>query len=108
MTRSPVVWSLIQRFGSEALNYATFFVLAWLLKPADFGVLGIASIWIGFISMFSELGLGSALIQRTSIRSDHLSSTFFLNLGVGVVLAATGVLASTWIARIFRAPEAQV
>ena len=107
MTRSPIVWSLVQRFGTDALSFTTLLVLAWLLRPADFGVVGIAAVWVGLISAFSELGLGAAVIQRTSIAPHHLSSTFFLNLGMGITFAVIGVAASGLIARLFRAPEVQ-
>ena len=106
MTRNPVIWSLVQRFGSDALSYATVFILAILLSPEDFGIVGIASLWVALISTLSELGLSSALIQRESIRPEHLSTTFFLSLAVGIALAAGGVLGSSTIARLFRAPEA--
>ncbi len=80
-------------------------VLARLLTPADFGVVALVMIASGFVSMFSETGLTSALIQRTDVTDKHLSSVFWVNLAVASALAVTGVVAAPLFSALFAEPR---
>ena len=63
--------------------------------------------WIGLLGVFSEVGFGSALVQRAQITSAHLSSTFFLNTGLGLLITLLGMAASWPLSRVLGAPEVQ-
>jgi PST family polysaccharide transporter len=62
-------------------------VLARLLVPRDFGLIGMAAAITGFIAMFRDLGLSQATIQRDQITHADVSTLFWVNLGVSTVLA---------------------
>lgn len=49
--------------------------------------MAMASILTGYVELFSEMGLGSAIIQKKEITQEELSSTFWFNIGVGVIFA---------------------
>lgn len=100
-------WSLAQQVGRQASNYIVFAVLAILLSPHEFGLVALATAWLAFIAVFSELGFGVALIQRENLESRHLSSTFAMNMVVGLGLSVAGVAASWPIAALVRTPELQ-
>ena len=51
-------------------------VLARLLMPDDFGVIGMALIFMDFVKNINELGLSAAIIQRKDITESHLSTSF--------------------------------
>lgn len=83
-------WSTASQVVRQVLQVVTNIVLARLLAPQDFGVMGMAMIAVGFINMFKDLGTSAALIQNAA-PSDRLKSTiFWLNLGFGV-LATLGL-----------------
>lgn len=90
-------WALAQRGGQLALGYVFFFVLARLLGPDDFGILTLALVWLGFFRVIGDVGLSSALVQRETVTSTQLSSVFFLNAALSVVLAVIGIF-SAWLA----------
>jgi O-antigen/teichoic acid export membrane protein len=100
-----VIWALIQQVGGQAGSYVVFVVLAALLRPEDFGVLGMATVWTGFLNAFAEVGFGAALVQRLEIRSEHLSTTFAINIAAGLVLALTGLLLSPVAGAFFGTPQ---
>jgi PST family polysaccharide transporter len=106
VSANAVVWSLTQQLGRQATNYVVFLILAVLLRPADFGVVALASVWLAFVTVFAELGLGAALIQRREIEPRHLSSAFVLNVALGAGLALLGVALAGATARFFSAPAA--
>jgi O-antigen/teichoic acid export membrane protein len=102
-----MIWSLLQQVGGQAATMLVFFVLAALLRPSDFGLVGMAGAWLAVLNGFCETGLGAALIQREQLRADHLSTTFGINVVVGIGLTALGV-ALSWPASIyFRTPALQ-
>ncbi|MFL5403224.1 MAG: lipopolysaccharide biosynthesis protein [Gemmatimonadales bacterium] len=107
MTDKPWAWSVAQQVGRQAASYAVFIVLARLLQPKDFGLVALATAWIGILGVFSDVGFGAALIQRREITPAHLSSTFFLNAGLGLTAAVLGVAASWPLARVLATPAVQ-
>ncbi|HUR00475.1 MAG TPA: lipopolysaccharide biosynthesis protein [Gemmatimonadaceae bacterium] len=97
-------WLGIAQALRSITGLAVTAVLARLLTPADFGLVALVLIASGFISMFSETGLTSAVIQRPEVTEDHLSTAFWLNLGVAGSLAAIGVIGAPLISKLFGNP----
>ena len=102
----PWAWAVAQQVGRQSANYVVFLALALLLTPRDFGVVSLAASWVAFLSVFGEMGFAAALVQRPTLESGHLSTTFALNLAAGAVLTVLGVLISEPLARFFHTPEA--
>jgi O-antigen/teichoic acid export membrane protein len=76
-----------------AVRIGTLAVLARILDPKDFGLVGMVTALTGVLSIFRDFGLSSATVQRTDVTDEQLSTLFWINLAVGLLL--TGVL---WIA----------
>ena len=67
-TISGMIWSTVGRFGTMALSFVSNLVLARLLMPGDFGVIGMLHVFIAVSSVFVTAGFGSALIQKKNVR----------------------------------------
>jgi O-antigen/teichoic acid export membrane protein len=87
---SGVKWSAVSRFSQLGLQFLTTAVLARLLTPDDFGLVGMATVVIGFVDIFKDLGTSAAVIQRKNLSEELLSSIFWVNVAFGVI--ATTVL----------------
>jgi PST family polysaccharide transporter len=76
----------------QGMNFIVTAVLANLLVPKDFGLIGIVTVFTGFVAIFSNLGLGTALVQRKSISDDQISTLFWIGvlwgLGSAFIVAA--------------------
>jgi len=79
-------WQYISVFTQALLQIVVLAILARLLSPEDFGLLGIAMIFVGFAALFSQLGVGPAIIQRSEITNTHIRVGFSLSLLLSVVL----------------------
>ena len=97
-----VLWTGISQFFSQGFHFIVIIILARLLYPEDFGIVGMAAIFTGFISRFNELGLSSALIQRKDVNEMHLSTSFWTSLGAGMILCILTILVSPYIAEFFQ------
>ncbi len=69
-----------------ALQMGSTVVLARLLTPSDYGLQGMVFTLTGFFSLFKDAGLSVATVQRESLTEDQISTLFWINLAVGVVL----------------------
>src|SRR5262245_65538655 len=73
------VATLLLRVGSLAL-------LARLLDPKDFGLVGMVTAFTGVLNLFRDFGLSSATVQRGQVSDDQVSTLFWINVLVGVFL----------------------
>ena len=85
-TMKGVGWSTTSQICRFVFQFIVSAILARLLLPRDFGLIGMVAIFSGIIGMFSEIGLGAAIIQRSDTTEEHLSSVFWLNVVSGLVL----------------------
>ncbi len=87
-------------FG-KIISLATTLVLARLLSPADYGLMAIAMVVVGFISFFNEVGIGSAIVQKAKLTTSEVNGCFVIALAASTLLAAATMLASGLIADFF-------
>ena len=89
-----VLWSGINVVAKSLVRFITTALLARVLLPEDFGILGMALMVNEMVNLLGGLSLGQALIQKRSINERHVHTMFWANLLVGVVLAAGLLLAA--------------
>lgn len=94
-------WTASSNGLNAVLKVVVLIVLARLLSPADFGILGAALIVIGFSAIFSQLGLGPALVQRRELEPRHIQTAFAASVAFGVLLAGLLWATAPAIARFF-------
>jgi PST family polysaccharide transporter len=91
-------WSFLAELATKALTPVIFLILARLLTPEDFGVMSAAAMVIAFSEIFWEAGMGKALIQRQTDITQAAQVAFWINLGLGILIAAILFLGARWIA----------
>jgi O-antigen/teichoic acid export membrane protein len=90
---SGVVWVALDRWGRQLLTFAVFLMLARLLAKHDFGLVALASLYLGFVQMFVTQGLGAAIIQKKGLTPAHLDAAFWVSMSAALVL---GVLTAVF------------
>jgi O-antigen/teichoic acid export membrane protein len=91
--------------GKVLLQTGTLMVLARLLSPDDFGLIGMAATLTGFLGLFRDAGLSAATVQRRDVTHEQISTLFWINLAVGVGLAACAVLLAPALVRFYGEPR---
>ncbi len=79
--------------------------LGRLLTPTEFGLMGAASVVIGFSQIVSQVGVGPAIIQRQDLEPVHVRVAVTLSLALGLLLGAAVFLGAPQIAAFYRIPE---
>jgi len=80
-------------------------VLARLLGPKEFGLVGMVTAFTGVLTLFRDFGLSSAAIQRATVTEDQLSTLFWINIVVGAALALVAVLLAPAIVAFYHEPR---
>ncbi|MBU1044908.1 MAG: MOP flippase family protein [Candidatus Omnitrophica bacterium] len=98
-------WGFGARVFIQLSQFIIMAVLAHLLSPSDFGLIGMVTVYFGFALMFGELGVSAALIQSQKVNQDHFSSAFWINLLAGITLSLIFLLSAPFIAGFYAKPE---
>jgi len=98
---SGVSWTFIQ----QIISYITLFVfgviLARLLSPEEFGIVGIVGIFLGILPIFVDGGFANALIQRKECSDSDYSTVFYFNVVMSILLYVILFFSSEKIAEFF-------
>lgn len=83
-TIKGVSWSFIEQILARGVNFVIGIILARLLSPTDYGLVGMLGIFIAISQLFIDGGLGSALIRTKSPSEDDYNTVFFINLTLSI------------------------
>ncbi len=100
-TVQGIGWSGLSQILQVLLQFIITAILARLLAPNDFGLLAMVLVFTNVVNIISDFGLSTALIQRTELTEEHLSSIFWLNIFIGIFLALILSFSSPLIAGFF-------
>ncbi|WP_265519651.1 lipopolysaccharide biosynthesis protein [Nitratireductor luteus] len=96
-----VFWYAVSLLVPAAVNFAVFLITSRVLSPEDFGVVALA-VTISMLAVaLGPVGFGEALVQRASLRADHLDTVFWLCISFAALVAALMYAGSQEIARLF-------
>src|SRR5947208_17066489 len=85
------LWIGAARLCRQMIQVVAYILLARTLLPGDYGTVGLTAVWLGFMEVFSDLGMGSAVIQRSDVDDADLQSAFWVALLTAALLIATSV-----------------
>ena len=103
-TISGITWNAIGRFSTQGVNFLIGLVLARLLSPSDYGVVGMVGIFFAIAQTFIDSGFGSALIRKNDCSDTDYSTAFYFNIVVAVICCIILSFASPFIADFFNTP----
>jgi O-antigen/teichoic acid export membrane protein len=104
-TLSGFRWSATVKLASQIITWAITLLVVRLLTPADYGLLAMATVFVAFLTMFSELGLGPAIVQERDIDERLLRRVFGVVLLIHVSLTALLALSAPLIALFYNEPR---
>ena len=103
--RQHYYWAIAERIGPMAVSFFVSILIARIVGPAAYGLVAMLGIFMALGQAFSELGLGSALVQRKDITTDDETTCFILNITAGATVTIILALASPFVARFFNQPD---
>lgn len=104
-TVSGLLWSFIDSFANLGIQFIVGIILARLLSPKEFGLIGILTIFISLSQSFIDSGFRQALIRKKDPSQADYSTVFFFNLIIGVVCFLILFFCAGLISRFFDEPQ---
>lgn len=104
-TIKGVGWSFIDNIASQGIAFLVGLVLARILTPSEFGVLGMVTIFIALSNSIVDSGFSNALIRKRDADSIDYSTVFIFNLITAVILYFILYLFSPSISHFFKEPQ---
>ncbi len=101
-----MLWLGGQRIGVRIIDQLFTIVLVRLLAPRDFGLLAMASVFSGILTLFALSGITGAIVQRKEIDDEYISTAFWANFATGCLLFCAAAVGSRFFGAFLREPLA--
>ena len=103
-TTSAMFWKAVETFAGQIIAFVVGIIVARILMPSDYGLVGMLAIFITISDIFVSGGFSAALIQRQSRSDVDYSTVFFFNLFVGIFFYFILYLSAPYIAKFYNEP----
>lgn len=97
--------TLLAQVCKFVLQMGSTIILARLLTPQDYGLIGMVAAVTGFVSMFKDMGLSMATIQKAEINHRQISTLFWVNVGLSIATMLVTVAIAPGIAWFYGEPR---
>lgn len=103
-TKKGMLWGFVERFSLQIIQFVIGIILARLLSPSDYGIIGMLSIFIAISQTLIDSGFSNALIQKKDRTNVDLSTVFYFNMALGGLFYAVSFVSAPYIAYFFNEP----
>lgn len=103
-TLHGTLWSAVERFSVQGIAFVVMIVMARMLTPEDYGLVGMLTIFIAISQSLIDSGFSQALIRKQNRTETDNSTVFYFNIAVGAVLYLVLFLCAPLIARFYDQP----
>lgn len=101
---SGMAWTGIERLATQAIQFIIGIIIARILMPSDYGIVGMLAIFMAIAQTFLDSGFASALIQKKDRTDVDYSTVFYFNIAVAILLYEVFYVSAPWIASFYKIP----
>lgn len=102
-----MLWKLTERIGAQVVTLFVSIILARLLTPEDYAVVGVVNVFFAFCNVFIVGGFNTALIQKKNADQEDYSSVLLISLAIALVLYIALFISAPWVANLYQKPLLQ-
>ena len=102
---SAMTWSTVDRFGQQAVQFVIGLILARLLTPDDYGLIGMVMVFVSLSTALVDGGFGQALIRKQNADETDYNTVFYFNIAISVSLYIILFFLAPSIAGFFNQPQ---
>lgn len=99
-----VVWSAIERFSVQGIQFIIQLIMARLLLPSDYGLIGMLAIFMSLSQVFIDGGFSNALIQKKNRNEADYTTVFYINISISILIYIFLFAIAPWIAEFYNQP----
>ena len=95
-------WTFLEKFSSKIVGFVVSIILARLILPEEFGLLGLTYLFTGFATVLVSSGLSNSLIRSENLDNDDYSTVFYFNVGISIILYFILFFLAPYIAQFYQ------
>ncbi|WP_299160560.1 lipopolysaccharide biosynthesis protein [uncultured Eudoraea sp.] len=103
-TYKGILWNAVEKFSVKGIKFIIGIILARLLIPEDFGLIGMIAVFIAISQTFIDSGMMSGLIQKQGRSNKDFSTVFVFNFGLSVLAYILLYVSAKYIALFYNTP----
>ena len=101
---SGIAWTGGTKWATQILSWAATLVVARILTPSDYGLMGMAAVYLGLVTLVNEFGLTAAILRHRELTEEQIARVGGFSIVVGLAIAAISVAVAPMIARFYGEP----
>jgi len=105
---SGVKWSTFSTITLATVGIIKISILARFLDKADFGLFALVTFVMGFMNLFNDLGLTSAILHKQKISKNEYSSLYWLNMLIGILMYLILLGITPFMSSFYQEPELNI
>jgi PST family polysaccharide transporter len=100
-----IAWTAGAKWGSQIFTWIVTLIVARLLSPDDYGIVGMAMVFLGLVQLVNEFGLGTAIVQMRGLSREQISQIAGISAAFGCGFATLSLVAAPVVAGFFKEPR---
>jgi O-antigen/teichoic acid export membrane protein len=100
-----VYWLTALKILSQVISWAITIYVIRILSPNDYGLMAMAGVYVSFITLFSDMGLSAAIVQKKDLLQEDLSNMFWAVLSINIALYALSFFSAPFVAAFYNEPR---
>lgn len=99
-----IKWGAVQQFSSQLIHFVLGLLIARILLPEDYGIIGMLAIFMSISQSIVDSGFSQALIRKIDRTETDCSTVFYFNIVVGFILYLLLFISAPYIALFYEMP----
>lgn len=99
---SGVFYTAVAKYSGLVISLVVMAILARLLCPDDFGTVAIATVFINFFAIFTNIGISSAVVQNKELTDHDINEIYMFTIWIGIILSVLFFLSTGFIADYYQ------
>lgn len=100
-----IIWSFLERFSVQGIQFIVMIIMARMLKPDDYGLIGMLTVFLAVSQSLVDSGFSQALIRKQNRTEIDNSTVFYFNIGIGIILYGLLFVCAPLIADFYKEPS---
>lgn len=102
---SGVKWTFLDQVGSLGISFLVGIVLARLLQPSEYGLLGMVTVFTAIATVFTDSGFGQAMVRKTYLTEEDKLTAFWFSCGMGILVYIVLFISAPWVSVFYKEPQ---
>ena len=100
-----VKWTFLDQAGSLGISFVVGIILARLLQPAEYGLLGMVTVFTAIATVFTDSGFGQAMVRKTDLTEEDKLTAFWFSCGMGILVYIALFISAPWVSAFYKEPQ---